>query len=339
MALRVAQVRARESRVDAQARNVESQMPDEERFWGRMPHARRVRLSRFRSGVLALALVGAWLAPVAAPPAALGAQISHIFNYTGAMHNWTVPAGVHLAHFDVRGAQGGGNDVFGIPVISGGEGGRTVAEVRVFPGEVIHIFVGGKGGDGGTCPHRIVSPPPAEHSRGGFNGGGNGGGCGHGGSGGGGGGGASDIRVEGTHLSNRYIIAGGGGGSSEKLNVPCGFSVGGGGGGHEGAHGVAAVDGCIGGTGGTRTSGGAQADYPEGRGSLGFGGTGKLGFDKSACGGGGGGGYYGGGGGWLGAGGGGGSGFGPRVDFPPVKFYTGVHKGNGQVVITWDQPD
>ena len=339
MALRVAQVGARESRVDAQARNVEAQMPDEERFWGRMPHARRVQLSRFRSGVLALALVGAWLAPVAAPPAALGAQIIHIFNYTGAMHNWTVPAGVHLAHFDVRGAQGGGNDVFGIPVISGGEGGRTVAEVRVFPGEVIHIFVGGKGGDGGTCPHRIVSPPPAEHSRGGFNGGGNGGGCGHGGSGGGGGGGASDIRVEGTHLSNRYIIAGGGGGSSEKLNVPCGFSVGGGGGGHEGAHGVAAVDGCIGGTGGTRTSGGAQADYPEGRGSLGFGGTGKLGFDKSACGGGGGGGYYGGGGGWLGAGGGGGSGFGPRVDFPPVKFYTGVHKGNGQVVITWDQPD
>ena len=125
-----------------------------------MPHRRRVRLSRFRSGVLVLALVGAWLTPVAAPPAALAAQITHIFNYTGAMHNWTVPAGVHQAHFDVRGAQGGGNDVFGIPVISGGKGGRTVAEIRVIPGEVIHIFVGGKGGDGGTCPHRIVLLPP-----------------------------------------------------------------------------------------------------------------------------------------------------------------------------------
>jgi hypothetical protein len=335
MALRLGQVTARRSHVDARARDVEAQMPDETGFWGRVPHARRFRLSRFRSGVLVLALVGAWLAPVAAPPAALAAQSIHLFNYTGAMQNWTVPAGVHTAHFDVRGAQGGGNDVFGIPVISGGEGGRTVAEVRVIPGEVIHIFVGGKGGDGGTCPHRN---PPAEQSRGGFNGGGNGGVCNHGGSGGGGGGGASDIRVEGTHLTNRYIIAGGGGGSSEKLYVPCGFSVGGGGGGHEGAHGVAAVDGCTGGTGGTRTSGGAQADYPEGRGSLWFGGTGKLGFSASACGGGGGGGYYGGGGGWLGAGGGGGSGFGPRVDFPPVKFYTGVHKGNGQVVITWDQP-
>lgn len=335
MVLRVRQVGTGESRVDARTRDVYAQITDERRFEGRMPHAPRFRLSRFRSAVLVLAFIGAWLAPVAAPPAALGAQIVHIFNYTGAMHNWTVPAGVHFAHFDVRGAQGGGNDVFGIPVISGGLGGRTVAEVRVFPGEVIHIFVGGKGGDGGTCPHRN---PPAEQSRGGFNGGGNGGGCLHGGSGGGGGGGASDIRVEGTHLTNRIIVAGGGGGSSEKLYVPCGFSVGGGGGGLQAADGVAAVDGCVGGTGGTQTSGGVQADYPEGRGNLGFGGPGKVCFFESACGGGGGGGYYGGGGGWHGAGGGGGSGFGPRVDFPPVKFYTGVHKGNGQVIVTFQQP-
>jgi hypothetical protein len=328
MALRLGQVGARRSHVDARARDVEAQMPDEKRFWGRMPHARRVRLSRFRSGVLVLALVGAWLAAVAAPPAALGAQIVHIFNYTGAMHNWTVPAGVHLAHFDVRGAQGGGNDVLGIPVIKGGEGGRTVAEIRVFPGEVIHIFVGGKGHDGGKG---------YKHSHGGFNGGGNGG-VGSGSGWGAGGGGASDIRVDGTHLADRVIVAGGGGGSSEKLYVPCGFSVGGGGGGHEGAHGVAAVHGCIGATGGTKTSGGAQADYPEGRGSLGFGGTGKGCPSESACGGGGGGGYYGGGGGWVGAGGGGGSGFGPRVDFPPVKFHTGVHKGNGQVIVTFEQP-
>jgi hypothetical protein len=339
MALRFEQVVVRGSHVDARARSVEAQITDEERFWGRMSHARRFRLSRFRSGVLVLALVGAWLAPVAAPPAALGAQIVHIFPYTGAMQNWTVPAGVHQAHFDVRGAQGGGNDVYLLPVIKGGEGGRTVAQIRVIPGEVIHIFVGGKGGDGGTCPHRIVSPPPAEQSRGGFNGGGNGGGCTAGGSGGGGGGGASDIRVDGTHLINRIIVAGGGGGSSEKLNIPCGLSIGGGGGGLDGDHGVAAVDGCIGGTGGTRTSGGEQAGYAGGRGGLGFGGRGETGPYKSACGGGGGGGYYGGGGGWLGGGGGGGSGFGPRVDSPPVKFYTGVHKGDGQVIVTWDQPD
>ena len=161
MAFRVGQVGARESHVDARARDVQTQITDEERFWRRLPHARRFRLSRFRSAVLVLALIGAWLAPVAAPPAALGAQLVRIFNYTGAMQNWTVPAGVHFAHFDVRGAQGGGNDVFSIfPVIKGGEGGRTVAEIRVFPGEVIHIFVGGKGGNGGPCPHRN---PPADH--------------------------------------------------------------------------------------------------------------------------------------------------------------------------------
>lgn len=241
-------------------------------------------LSRVRSGVLALALVGAGLTLVAAVPVApatpatargagakatiratVAAQLVHVFNATGKEQNWTVPAGVHQAHFDVRGAQGGGNRVFLLAYIPGGKGGRTVAEIRVIPGGVIHIFVGGKGGDGGTCPLSVGQ------SGGGFNGGTHGGGCFGGASGGGGGGGASDIRVGGMGLDNRVIIAGGGGGSSEKLNVPCGFSVGGGGGGLEGAHGVAAVKGCIGGTGGTKTSGGVQAGYPEGRGSLGSG--------------------------------------------------------------------
>jgi glycine rich protein len=297
-----------------------------------MPHPRHFPLSWFRCAVLALAFVGAWLAPaVAGPPVALGAQVVHIFSYTGAMQNWTVPAGVHFAHFDVKGAQGGGNNVLSVfPVIPGGEGGRTVAEVRVFPGEVIHIFVGGKGHDGGSGQG---------HAKGGFNGGGNGGVGVFGDAWGGGGGGASDIRVEGTQLTNRIIVAGGGGGSAEKLDVACGFSIGGGGGGLEAADGVAAVDSCIGGTGGTQTSGGVQAGYPEGRGRLGSGGLGmKCGTVQLACGGGGGGGYYGGGGGAHGAGGGGGSGFGPRVDFPPVKFYTGVHKGNGQVILTFEHP-
>lgn len=290
--------------------------------------------------MLVLALVGAWLTAVVAAPAALAVQITHTYNYSGEVRNWTVPAGVHLAHFDVRGAQGGGNSVFGLPIISGGEGGRTVAEVRVFPGEVIHIFVGGKGGDGGTCTN---NRPSDGQSGGGFNGGGPGGGCNHGGSGGGGGGGASDVRADGMGLSNRIIVAGGGGGSSEKYYEPvigrisCGFSVGGAGGGLDGAHGVAAVDDCVGAQGGTRTHGGAGTSEPGGHGSLGFGGTGQWCLYKSACGGGGGGGYYGGGGGWLGSGGGGGSGFGPRVDFPPVQYHTGVQKGNGQVIVTWEQ--
>jgi len=340
MALRVEQVGARESYVDAQARDVEAQMPDEERFWGRMLHVRRVRLSRFRSGVVGLALVGAWLASVAAPPAALGAQIIHVWNYSGAMQNWTVPAGVHLAHFDVSGAEGGGVSVFLLPILKGGDGGRTVAEVRVFPGEVIHIFVGGKGGDGGTS----LFEPSAEHSRGGFNGGGNGGfdrgfPAYRDMSGGGGGGGASDIRVDGTHLTNRYIIAGGGGGASERLSG-CGLSHGGGGGGRVGGDGVAAFrEVCTGGTGGTQTgAGNGGLAYHGGGGSLGFGGQGETPTGRLAGGGGGGGGYYGGGGGEVVAGGGGGSALGPRVDSPPVQFHTGVQKGNGQVLVTWEQP-
>ncbi|MGA7418102.1 MAG: hypothetical protein WB765_08775 [Acidimicrobiales bacterium] len=195
-----------------------------------------------------------------APPAALGAQISHIFNYSGATQDWTVPAGVHLAHFDVRGAQGDANDVFGISVISLGEGGRTVAEIRVVPGEVIHMIVGGKGGDGGTCSGHA---PPAEQFRGGFNGGGNGGGC-HKRGDRGWGRGRSVRHPRRGHAVDQPRHRRRWGRRFVKLAVRAVrvLSVGGGGG-HEGAHGVAAVGGCIGGTGGTTTSGGAQADYPE----------------------------------------------------------------------------
>jgi hypothetical protein len=270
------------------------------------------------------------------------------------MQDWTVPAGVHKAHFDVRGAQGGGNKVSlsVIPVgkIPGGKGGRTVAEIRVTPGEVIHIFVGGKGGDGGSTPCAEVREGPLcaippERSRGGFNGGGDGGYNRHGlsahlQSGGGGGGGASDIRIGGTGLDNRVIVAGGGGGSSERLTIPCGVAHGGDGSGVDGKAGVSSTKSCIGGTGGTRGFGGVDAEYPQGRGSRGFGGNGKRPQGGGgACGGGGGGGYYGGGGGWLGAGGGGGSGWGPPdLKFPLVDFFNGVQKGNGQVIITFQQP-
>ncbi len=306
-----------------------------------MPHRRGSGFFRLRCGVLVLvlALVGAWLTAVATAPAALAARVGAraagadpsirvTFHYTGGVQTWTVPVGVTRASFDVYGAEGGGSPLYGIlPIIKGGKGGFASAKIKVTPGEVIHIFVGGKGGDGGE----LTRESPPEQSRGGFNGGGNARGNAIGGAGGGGGGGASDVRVGGTHVSNRVIVAGGGGGSSEKLYVPCGFSHGGGGGGLTGADGVAAVDDCTGGTGGTQTGSGAQPGYPAGGGSLGFGGKG-LGplVAKSAGGGGGGGGYYGGGGGFLGGGGGGGSGFGPRG----AKFETGVRAGDGEVVVT-----
>jgi hypothetical protein len=314
-----------------------------------MPHS---RLSGSRSGALlrfgalAFALIGTGLTLIAAPAAAQVRQIIHVYNYTGKMQDWTVPAGVHKAHFDVRGAQGGGNKVSlsVIPVgkIPGGEGGRTVAEISVTPGEVIHIFVGGKGHDGGTSSCYGCTPSP-ETSRGGFNGGGNGGYTyqppyAYHTSGGGGGGGASDIRIGGTHVDNRVIVAGGGGGSSERLTIPCGFAHGGDGSGVDGKAGVSSTKSCIGGTGGTRGFGGVDAEFHEGRGSLGFGGNGKRPQGGGAAGGGGGGGYYGGGGGWVGAGGGGGSGWGPpHLKYPLVDFFNGVQKGNGQVIVTFQQ--
>jgi len=313
-----------------------------------MPHTRRSGLSGLRCWVLVLALLGAWLTAVAAAPAApagpaagaaarAGPTVRATFHYTGAVQTWTVPAGVTRASFDVYGAQGGGVDVYLLPIIKGGTGGRALAKIKVTPGEVIYIFVGGKGGDGGTS---LFEPSP-EHSRGGFNGGGNGGFIRHfpsyrSMSGGGGGGGASDVRVGGTHLANRVIVAGGGGGGSERLSA-CGLSHGGGGGGLEGANGVAAFREpvCIGGTGGSQTGGGSGGPgYHGGGGSLGFGGHGERPVGRLAGGGGGGGGYYGGGGGEVVAGGGGGSGFGPSG----TKFTTGHNRGNGLVNVTGDNP-
>ena len=78
-----------------------------------------------------------------------------------------------------------------------GKGGRVTSTMNVNPGDTLYLYVGGIGSssNGGS---------------GGWNGGGNGGNyCG--------GGGASDIRINGTELVNRVIVAGGGGsnGSSQ----------------------------------------------------------------------------------------------------------------------------
>ena len=86
-------------------------------------------------------------------------------------------SGGDLGRFDVQGAQGGNG---------GGNGGRAIDTLHVTPGTVVNVFVGGDGDNGG------------------FNGGGNGGASF--------GGGASDIRLGGTALSARVLIAGGGGG-------------------------------------------------------------------------------------------------------------------------------
>ncbi|HRP53969.1 MAG TPA: glycine rich domain-containing protein, partial [Fluviicola sp.] len=112
------------------------------------------------------------------------------FNYTGAPQTWTVPACVSNITVTVAGAEGGGGN--------GGNGAIVTATLTVNPGDVLNLYVGGSG----QCPGN----------------GWNGGGIGHATSSGTttwnscGGGGASDIRIGGTGLANRIVVASGGGG-------------------------------------------------------------------------------------------------------------------------------
>ncbi len=195
------------------------------------------------------------------------------FTYTGAAQTYTVPAGVYTLTVDARGASGGAayNCCTAEPKTLGG---RVQCLLSVTPGEVLNIYVGGSGADWSTAA-----------TTGGWNGGGNNGtfgACG---------GGASDIRVGGTALSNRVIVAGAGGGGGD-------FSyIGGAGGGLVGAAGQGATTSDTAG-GGTQTGPGAGG-YALG--TLGIGGNGA-----SYSNGGGGGGYWGGNSGFTSEGGGGG---------------------------------
>jgi hypothetical protein len=227
------------------------------------------------------------------------------FNYTGAAQTWTVPAGVTEATFDLYGAQGAQG------AGPGGLGGRATATIPLRPGDSIQVNVGGG----------------AQGALGGFNGGGNvlaafGDG--------GGGGGASDVRIGGTGLTDRVLVAGGGGGGGG-CSTP--GQRGGGGGGLVGEAAVypqnlpPCFDQRLGG-GGSQSAGGT-ASNPATPGTFGVGGNGNR--DAFDGGGGGGGGWYGGGGGLNGGGGGGGSGHGPSG----TTFGTGVRSGNGLVTVTY----
>jgi hypothetical protein len=144
-----------------------------------------------------------------------------VFQYTGAVQQWTVPPGIDTIRVKMWGAAGGGGPYLGD---AGGGGGYTEFELAVTPGESYEISVGqgGKAALGGTG------------GAGGWPGGGDGGS----GTlfesplgvpvavGGGGGGGGSTIFKRPT-INTIIAVAGAGGGSA--------FSrAGGGGGGLEG---------------------------------------------------------------------------------------------------------
>ncbi len=232
---------------------------------------------------------------------------SQTFSYTGAQQTFVVPTGVTMISVDAYGAQGGSNS----PSTNVNYGGRVQADFPVTPGTTIYVYVGEQ-------PNGIT---------GGFNGGGNGENAGQGG------GGASDIRIGGTTLNDRVIVAGGAGGggfwSGEEVH-------GGIGGGLVGGTGYrSSFSSSPGGEGGTQTGSGTgtcvSLNNPSTTGTFGIGGS------PSGCGCEG----YGGGGGWYGGagsgncrGGGGGSSY-TAGGATNVVHTQGVRIGHGEVTISW----
>jgi hypothetical protein len=242
------------------------------------------------------------------------------FTYTGAAQTYTVPAGVTSIQVECYGAQGGGD----MGASAGGNGGYVSADLIVTPGQVLNVFVGGQG---------ALATSNTVYTPGGYNGGGNG--IGNTSNYSGSGGGASDVRIGGTALTDRYVVAGGGGGGV--LNGAS--AVGGNGGGLVGADGIIAYNGWMCSdltfaTGGTQSAGGiggtsTSCMWNGTNGSFGQGGDSYFDY---ACGGGGGG-WYGGGGAHNGSSGAGGSSY-TNPAATNVVHTQGVQSGNGQVVIT-----
>jgi hypothetical protein len=210
------------------------------------------------------------------------------YNRVGS-HNFTVPTGIFQVKFDIRGAGGGGYDGKG-----GGKGGRVVGRLTVTPGQVIHLYVGGRG------------KTPGVGGDGGWNGGGNGGrSSGDNARNGGGGGGASDVRIGGEGLNDRRAVAGGGGGAgrgtkTSKIAGGSGGAATGGAGRGTDHDGSQNTHGLGGGPGAGGDGGESMPPLTDdgNNGSPGNGGNGSVHTaDGVYCGGGGGGGYQGGGGG------------------------------------------
>ncbi len=233
--------------------------------------------------------------------------------------------------FTVDGASGGAFQSGSIA-----QGGRVVATASFTAGEEIILVVGQQG----QASQSNFPSGFSYYPTGGFNGGGGTGyptnncsNCGHAS-----GGGASDVRVGGTGLNDRVLVAGGGAGSAAEGGDPSSTQhLGGRGGGLTGETGR--HNGCslqVGGTGGAGPGGGQSAggqapdcsgDQDGESGSFGAGGRGQR-----NDGGGGGGGWYGGAGGGNNSGGGGGSNYADSGIFSSVTHTRGgASAGNGQI--------
>lgn len=182
------------------------------------------------------------------------------FNVSSSLQTFTVPLGVSKIHVDCVASKGFTPN----SSAQGGNGGRVQCDLPVNGGETFYIMVGGVPSDSSVT----------------YN--------------------ASDIRMGGTELSNRIIVAGGGGSGCYVTNPFTRYAAGGAGGGLTGGTGSNS-----GGEGGTQSAGGLGAygvdgydPYRSASGTLGFGGATGSGGNVDAGGnaGSGGAGYYGGGG-------------------------------------------
>lgn len=219
------------------------------------------------------------------------AQTVQTFTFIGGVQTFTVPSCVSEITIEAHGASGSNGNASTSPAGIGGNGAVVVGTLSVSGGEVLNIYVGGAG----------------TLTTGGFNGGGV-----NAANSSSGGGGASDVRVNGTALTDRVIVAGGGGAGG---NGGCfGNTVAGGNGGPGGGNGTAGTNSSAGGGGfpGVGTffgSFGVGCGPFQGQsgsnGSGGVGGAGGLGTSLCSSaptsGGSGGGGFIGGGGGGAGA--------------------------------------
>ncbi len=181
-----------------------------------------------------------------------GSSGSYGYKYTGLPQKFIAPtAGIYT--FEAWGAQGGhrGSN-------NGGRGGYTKGELFLNKGQILYVYVGSNGNNGGWNGGGRLGTTNIY------------------------GGGASDIRLGGQSLDNRILVAGGGGSVGASSNAG-GYGGGLTGGNCEGSYGT-----C--GNGGTQTSGGTG--YVAG--TYGQGGNGYAG--NGGYGGAGGGGWYGGGG-------------------------------------------
>lgn len=265
------------------------------------------------------------------------------FSYTGTLQTYTVPAGITQLTVTLKGASGG-NATWG--TATGGLGATVTGTITVTPGSIINIYVGGQSGwNGGGAAGNAAATQ------------------------GGRGGDASDIRIGGTALTDRVLVAGGGGGAGGGgMTFPSTLYGAGGNGGNSNSAGSAGsgypfpvVGGStpsgptIGGQGGTVGGGGvAGTGCAPASGTAGaVNGTGGNGFNlgnptvKYPSGGGGGGGYVNGGGGGGGtagtvnctlndnnAGGGGAGGSNFTGTATNTTVIDGNNTGNGSVSIT-----